>query len=81
MRKLDLVVSPDESKDGARPQEALDLSNAIDETLGFIASAMFSTIQTLLKVIQRYTLEDEELDDWLSNKVSVGRRNATASVL
>lgn len=45
-------------------QEALDSSDAVDEGLCYIASAMFSTLCILIDSSWLYGLKAEKLIDW-----------------
>lgn len=54
--------------DGATAQEYLDCSDTVHEVLCYITSALFSMLHRLLDSGQLYTLQDEELHDWIEVK-------------
>lgn len=58
------VGVPGEAGDGAVAKEALERSDVVQESLLYIACAIFSTLHTLEENSHMYMVKDEELSAW-----------------
>lgn len=60
----DWAVGPGDNGEGRVAPKALDCSDAVGETLRYIASATFCMLNMLVEKSRLYTMRDERLCDW-----------------